>query len=274
MEPLPAVKKLSPLVTRILGLNPGKMTLQGTNTYLIGSGRERLLVDTSPSSKYPELLAKVLEDNGCTISQILVTHWHADHADGVGAVREITGAPPAAKLCIGSRRRTWEFDAISSGDVFAVDGATLKCVSSPGHTQDHAYFVLEEEGSVFCGDAVLGQGTTVFEDFADYMSSLHLLLSLAPCVLYPGHGPVVTDPTLKVTEYIEHRMERERQVVAALREVGGSKSATMEHLIQAVYADTIPADLHDAASMSLTHHLDKLVKDGAVRRTATGWTLA
>lgn len=98
------------------------------------------------------------------------------------------------------------YTEIRDGQLFHVEGATLKAVATPGHTSDHTSFYLKEENALFSGDCILGQGSTVFDSLKDYMESLQKLKSLAPKKIYPGHGPVVENGVEKIDEYIAHRM--------------------------------------------------------------------
>jgi glyoxylase-like metal-dependent hydrolase (beta-lactamase superfamily II) len=109
-------------------------------------------------------------------------------------------------------------------------------VYTPGHTSDHAVFFLEEENTLFSGDCVLGEGSSVFECLHTYLNSLKILIDLKPNLIYPGHGKVIEDPNAKITEYIEHRLKREAQIVDALKEL---KQATPMDLTNAIYKVSI-----------------------------------
>ena len=154
---------------------------------------------------------------------------------------------------------------MSDGDVVETEGARLRALFTPGHAPDHLCFVLEQEGSLFSGDNVLGVGTTVIPSttgsLADYMDSLERLKREAPTWIYPAHGPKIAPGTPKVEEYLAHRLERERQVLGAL-EAGDRLVPDMVERIYVGY----PENLHAAAGQSVTSHLLKLERDGRVRR--------
>ena len=274
---LPDVDTWSDRVTVALGQNPGPFTGPGTNTYLVGTGRERILLDTGDGRpEYLPVLARALEEaGGIRIQEIVLTHGHPDHIGGAAGVIERHGP-------LRVRKRPWpvfdgphplEITPLDHGDEVHTEGACLRAIHTPGHAEDHLCFILEEEGSLFSGDNVLGVGTTVIPgrggDLKSYLNSLDRLLEEKPGVIYPAHGPRIDDGVAKIREYIEHRLERERQIVAALAEGLSDVSG----IVKKVYA-AYPVVLHPAAGSSVSAHLLKLEAEGRVRRDAEDDPLA
>jgi glyoxylase-like metal-dependent hydrolase (beta-lactamase superfamily II) len=164
---------------------------------------------------------------------------------------------------------------IADGQRIAARELILTAVATPGHSPDHVAYFEDRHRSLFTGDAVLGRGTSVIDppegDLTAYLRSLRRMRDLSPRVIYPGHGPVVLDGPGKLEEYLEHRSDREEQVLAAL----ASGLRTPEEIVPAIYGDH-PVDLHELAARSVLAHLLKLENEGrAERRTEMGsvrWT--
>ncbi|KAI5806274.1 beta-lactamase-like protein [Geopyxis carbonaria] len=298
---LPAVEQLSPRVIRILGGNPGKFQLQGTNTYLIGTGAKRILIDTAQGVPvWADTLKDVLAEQQCEVAVCLITHRHHDHVGGIPALRrlcpgvrihkhdpETSSAAPSAD----DDDTTDNADAdallpIANGQVFTVEGATLTALHTPGHTTDHMSFTLsEEQSALFTGDNVLGHGTTVFEDLHAYIHSLSTMSSAAGegARAYPAHGAVLPDARKKIAEYVRHRARREAQIVAQMRKAretarlsgaasvsgiggeGGSGGAGLSSLqiVKRIYVD-VDENLHLAAEHGTVLVLEKLEREGRV----------
>lgn len=281
---LQEVERLSSRVIRILGGNPSKFTLQGTNTYLIGQGPSRVLLDTGEGKpSWTNALKSVLASENASISTALLTHWHHDHVDGIPALLGLSPDTQIYKSQISPSKFPNQHD-IRHGQVFRTQGATLRACHTPGHTIDHMAFVLEEERAMFTGDNVLGQGTAVFEDLPTYLSSLEAMEREFDGRAYPGHGPVLEDGRAKVREYIRHRAEREEQVLEVLRgraEDGGGTGGgdgeegweTMQ-IVRVVYKG-YPENLHLPAKGGVLQVLDKMEKEGkVVRGQGERWRLA
>ncbi|KAI0150648.1 putative metallo-beta-lactamase domain protein [Xylariaceae sp. FL1272] len=266
---LSEIERLSPACIRILGGNPGKFTLQGTNTYLVGTGPSRLLVDTGEGRpSWLAALKRVLEQEGATVSAALLTHWHHDHTQGVPQLRQLVPDATVYKYDPDHGEKS-----INDGHTFAVDGATLTAVHTPGHTTDHVVFVFREEDALFTGDNVLGHGTAVFEDLHIYLQSLAQMETLVSGRAYPGHGPVLSEARTKIVEYIAHRQQREQQVLQTLGSVNHASSRphdsaevdtwTPMELVKIIYAD-VPENLHLPASHGVSQILKKLLREDRV----------
>ncbi|KAL1848138.1 hypothetical protein Daus18300_013699 [Diaporthe australafricana] len=268
---LPEVQRLSPSCIRILGGNPGKFTLQGTNTYLLGTGKRRLLIDTGEGK--PSWIAAVrrtLAEENAVISHALISHWHGDHQGGIKDLLAFSGDTKVFK----KQPEDGQLD-IADGQEFSVDGATLTAVHTPGHTVDHMVFVLEEEKTMFTADNVLGQGTAVFEDLSAYLASLDKMKGLFGGRAYPGHGPVIDDGPAKIREYISHRQQREDQITQTLRSVNdatGTASWEPMELVKLIYHD-VPETLHLPARGGVVQVLHKLEKEGRASQQGGRWAL-
>ncbi len=232
----------------IRAANAGPFTLSGTNSWIVGRD-PAWLVDPGPAlSEHVEALIAGLEERG-GLGGIALTHDHADHTEAVPAIREHF---PDAPLAAARGRVDIE---LGEGDVFG----PLTAIRTPGHAPDHLAFVTGN--AALTGDAVLGEGSVfVFPDpgaLAGYLDGLERLRRRRLEVLCPGHGPLVLDADAKLTEYIAHRRDRERRLVAAL--AGGKR--TVNELLDDVWDDA-PEMLRPAAAVTLAAHLDKLEEEG------------
>lgn len=162
----------------------------------------------------------------------------------------------------------FKFLELKNGQVFDLnDGMKITVYHTPGHTTDHVILFDEQSKALFSGDCILGEGTAVYEDLFDYMKSLEFILQLNPSTIYPGHGSVIEDPMEKIQYYIDHRNERERQILAALVESGEPLSAM--DIVKIVYTTT-PRPLYPAAAINVNTHLVKLKKEGKVLEVVKG----
>ena len=270
---MPDVATWSPRVTVVLGQNPGPFTGPGTNTYLIGTGRRRVLLDTGQGvpAYLPLLEGAVQEHAPDGLEGMVLTHAHPDHVGGVDGIQQRFGPTRMAKKVLPDRPDVRGVTPIDDGAVVTTGGATLRAVFTPGHARDHLCFYLEEERALFTGDVILGAATTVIGadgDLADYLASLRRLQALDLAVIYPAHGPAIRAPYDKIAQYIAHRELREQQIVEALA-AGVSR---VPALVERLYTD-VPTFLHAAAAMSVGAHLRKLHAEGRVRLDGDAWYL-
>jgi glyoxylase-like metal-dependent hydrolase (beta-lactamase superfamily II) len=218
--------------------NPSPLTLTGTNTWVVG----RWVVDPGPAldAHLDAVAAEVAARGGA--AGIAVTHDHEDHVEGLDALLGRVGDVPVVSARGGA----------SDGDVFGL----LRVLALPGHSDDHLAFVAGR--AAFVGDAVLGEGSVfVSADLAAYLDGLRRLRELDLAVLCPGHGPPIWDVRAKLDGYLEHRLDRERRLLAALER--GLR--TEDELLDAAWDDA-PAALRPFAAMSLRAHLEKLRAEG------------
>ena len=268
----PDVERWSSRVVVVRGLNPGPFTGPGTNTCLIGTGPRPLLLDTGSGAEgYLPLLEGALRSECGTDApgDVLLTHVHPDHIGGAADVVARFGPRRVSKKPWPGRDEKFpvKLAPIDDGAVVKTDGAALRAIYTPGHARDHLCFYLEEEAALFTGDLILGIGTTVIPleggDMGLYLQSLEKLLSLELKRIYPGHGPAIDDPYDKIREYLDHRLEREAQIVEAIK----AGARTVEQMVERIYVDT-PRVLYPAAGQSVLSHLLKLEAEERAGRRA------
>ena len=272
-------ERVSPLISRVLTDNPGPFTFKGTGVYIVGDLKREdgqvAVIDPGPDTPaHVEALKRALE--GRRVTHILVTHTHSDHSPAAAPLKAWSGAPTYAfgphgsgKLDDGVKVEEGGDMAfvpdvrVRDGDVIEGNGFTFECVHTPGHTSNHMCFALRQEQALFTGDHVMGWSTTVVTppdgDMAQYMASLKKLLARDDRILYPTHGGPVRDPKPFIRAYIDHRLEREAQIVACLRD----GLSTIPEMVARMYAD-VDKRLHPAASRSVLAHLIQLEQEGRV----------
>jgi glyoxylase-like metal-dependent hydrolase (beta-lactamase superfamily II) len=280
-------QQVTPLIRRVVAENPSKFTYRGTGTYIVGHG-DVVVIDPGPVlDSHREALERALA--GETVRAILVTHCHADHSPLAAWLRDATGAPtvafgphgPATDDDDGDSDDDDEIDdgvkveealdrafapdvVVHDGDsAFAGPGLTFTAVHTPGHTSNHTCFALAEERTLFTGDHVMGWSTTVVSppdgDMRAYVESLRKVAGRDDAVLWPTHGPQRTDAREYVQALVDHRVERERAVLDAVR--AGLDAVTS--IVARLYAD-VPAELHEPAARTVLAHLVAMVQDGTV----------
>nr|WP_222132472.1 MBL fold metallo-hydrolase [Pseudonocardia sp. C8] len=252
------MRSVHPLASVLLQDNPGPMTLDGTNTWVISvpDSGQRIVVDPGEDDgSHLEALA-----DGVPVAAIVLTHRHPDHAGGVGRFVELTGAPVYAAdpaLTIGT-------DPLTDGTVITAAGVELEVMATPGHTSDSTSLLLTGPGAdgpaLLSGDTILGRGTTVIAHpdgaLGPYLDSLRRIAELpAGTPVLPGHGPELPDAAEIANAYLAHREQRLDQVRAALEQLG--PDAGPRDVVEVVYAD-VDTSLWDAAELSVRAQLDHL----------------
>ncbi|MBG6179307.1 MBL fold metallo-hydrolase [Arthrobacter sp. CAN_A1] len=247
-----------------LAPNPGPMSLEGTNSYVLAApagGRGRrpvVIVDPGPLDE--EHLAGLASAG--PVELVLITHRHRDHTEAGERFHQLTGASVRAMdpaHCHGG-------DPLVDGEEITAAGVRIRVLATPGHTSDSVCFHLPDDGdtgSVLTGDTILGRGTTII-DYPDgrlgpYLDSLAKLNALGRAVVLPAHGPVLPDLAAVSLAYRQHRDERLDQIRAALARVGAG--ATVQDIADLVYAD-VDSSVRRAAEASVAAQLDYLSNPG------------
>lgn len=264
MAPTPGiVRGVAAGVSVLLAGNPGPMTLDGTNSYLLSgsSGGGLVVVDPGPNDER-HLTALAAEG---TVELILITHRHADHTAGAARLAALTGAPVRAldpEHCHGAA-------PLANGDLLDIGGRRIRVLATPGHTSDSVCFHLLDDddddgpGAVLTGDTVLGRGTTVIAhpdgELGPYLRSLELLAQLGPALVLPAHGPELPDLAAVCAAYLDHRLQRLDSVRAAQLVLG--HTASVAAVTDLVYAGIDPS-VRGAAELSVAAQLDFLGRSG------------
>jgi glyoxylase-like metal-dependent hydrolase (beta-lactamase superfamily II) len=252
--------------------NPGIMTLQGTNQYIVGK-ESALVIDVALSgdSNMDGILEQAEAMGVKKIEKILLTHIHSDHCGGALALRKRCGA----KLGIHRSRAGYlggEDFQYGDNDRISFGGGELHVLHTPGHESGHCCFYEGDEKVLFSGDNILGYGTAVIRppdgNMTDYLKSLERLLGFSVDLILPGHGPLVAKAEDKIREYIDHRRMREQQVLRALR--GGRN--TIGDITEMIYVD-VSAALKRVAEFSVQAHLEKLIDEGRVKKEDSRYLL-
>lgn len=261
---------VSPLIRRLVANNPGPFTYFGTGVYIVGRG-DVAVIDPGPDTPgHFDALLRAVE--GERVTHIFVTHRHMDHSPAAHPLAARTGArvyasmlPPRPSECDDLRLeagddRLFQPDVdVQDGERFSGPGWTIEAVFTPGHTANHMAFALLEENALFPGDHIMGWSTTVIGppdgNMTDYLRSLEKVRDRGYATLWPTHGPPVREVVPFVEAFIEHRLEREAQIVVQLQ----AGLHAIKDMVSVIYAD-VDKRLHPAACHSVLAHMIRLVE--------------
>ncbi|KAG7038468.1 putative metallo-beta-lactamase domain protein [Colletotrichum scovillei] len=264
------IQQLSPRVIRILGQNPGKFTLQGTNTYIVGTGKKRLLIDTGQGMReWADMVETTLGKHGIGFSHIMLTHWHGDHTGGVPDLLQMF---PDLSDRVFKHSPSEGQRPIADGEMFSVEGATLRAIHGEGHSHDHVCFVLEEENAMFTGDNALGHGTSAVEHLGLYMQTLEKMKMQGCAVGYPAHGDIIANLTAKITQELASKTRREERCLGIMSKLkserggmGRMASVTVKELVLAMHGSQLDDVMREKALEPFVDEvLRKLAEDRKV----------
>ncbi|HEY3636780.1 MAG TPA: MBL fold metallo-hydrolase, partial [Rhizomicrobium sp.] len=268
----------------VLAPNPGPFTFRGTGVYIIGT-KNVAVIDPGPNiPAHLDALKAALKNK--QVTHILLTHTHNDHSPAAAPLKEWAGAKtyafgphPIANADHGIKTEEGGDTGfvpdirVKDGDKIRGDGFTITCVFTPGHMSNHMCYALDEEQALFTGDHVMGWSTTVVAppdgDMAAYRASVAKLLARDDRILWPTHGGPIRDPKPFLQAYLDHRAERETQILACLQD----GISAIPDIVARLYTD-VDKRLHPAAGMSVLAHLIQLVQQGRVIADPTPGPLA
>lgn len=264
--------QLSEWVGRVTCPNPGVMTAQGTNTYLIGKTR-LAMIDPGPiEESHIQLL---LDTVGDRLGWVIATHTHTDHSPAAKRIAEATGAQVIGALVPDNMFQDQTFEPeweITHDEVLSTEEFTLRAIHTPGHVSNHYCFLLEQESMLFTGDHIMNGSTVVIVppsgDMKHYIESLQKLLSYPLSFIAPAHGAIMENPEGVIKWIIDHRLQREQKVVDNM----DAEFISLDDLVLKVYDDVDPG-LYPMAKLSLSAHLIKLRDEARAEEDSESWRL-
>jgi len=268
---MPELTELAPGVRRLVAPNPSMMTGPGTNTYLIGSAEIAVL---DPGPAIDSHIDRIQEIAAAPIRWILVTHTHSDHSPAAAELARLTGAELLGRPPPQGAHQDASFvpdRILEDGDRLPIDGVEIEAIHTPGHASNHVCYRHSGLNWVFTGDHIIDGSTVVIDppdgNMKDYIEALRRVRDLRPAALAPGHGELISDPDRAINWIIDHRLERETRVLAAIRLNPGLSTIA---LVPEVYKD-VDKKLYGWAERSLLAHALKLESDGLAEERNEIW---
>ena len=269
--------RISEMIERVTAPNPGFMTGNGTNSYIIrAENGDCLVIDPGPehTGHIKELVKRA--GGAGRIKGIVVSHMHPDHSPAAMPLAKATGAQIYSPFAVDDpyQDKTLKADyVVEHQQLLHIDNIRLRCIHTPGHVDNHMCYLLENEQVLFTGDHLM-QGSTVViipphGDMKKYIDSLQLLKQYEILQLAPGHGEIMAQPQQEIERIIQHRLAREAKVQQVLADFG---PASIDTLVTDVY-DDVDTFLHEMAKQSLYAHLLKLKQEGLVVQAGNQWRL-
>jgi len=266
--------QLSPMVQRVIAENPGPFTYTGTGVFIIGD-KNVCVIDPGPTTE-AHISAIDMALEGRTVTHVLVTHHHIDHSPMAKPLAEkhgckvygygVQAAPPQGgevRLEAGDDLSFKPDVEIRDGHIIEGDGWTFEAIHTPGHTSNHLCYALKEENTLFSGDHIMGWSTSVVSPpdghMGDYLNSLKTVLDRQFDIIRPTHGPAITEVQTFVQAYLDHRLERERQILQTL----GKGLHHISDIVSELYQH-VDKRLHPAAAHSVLAHMIYLRETGRV----------
>ena len=265
--------ELAPGVRRLIAPNPSIMTGPGTNTYLLGV-KEIAVIDPGPAlGNHVDAIQRLADG---PIKWILVTHTHPDHSPAAASLAQASGAEQFGRMAPQGRNQDQTFGPdhiLADGDTFETGEFSLQVIHTPGHASNHLCYLHSGLNWLLTGDHIINGSTVVIDppdgSMGDYLRSLERLNSLNLDAILPGHGDVLDAPHAAIEWLINHRLEREAKVVAALQD---QPNSTSRELVPLVYQD-VDEKLHDLAQQSLLAHLIRLEEELRAKMERGRWRL-
>jgi len=276
--------KIADNVFTILGHNPSPMCLEGTNTYILGTGKRRILIDAGEENwiSYQNILNDFMKENDVEIEKIIITHFHHDHIGGTDylvPLMKSKGVDVKVYKKAGDNPLEIQFlektgiDIVdlNDDDIIEVEGAKVKVIYSPGHSSDHICLLMEEQRLLFTGDLIIGTTSATVEDMIVYMTSLQKIRKIAEeaqvKTLCLGHGSLCNTPLQKIDAYIKYRLDREEKIISLIKDADNILS--YDTLIMKIYP-TFPTEKNIKLKYNMEKimqtHLEKLIFEQRIQK--------